>query len=72
MTANDYAYQGGDLAIVFLNIVVRTTEGGLNEAGQRYVAALKTSFSYRDLSQEERSAVALAQQNVNAKSGRTT
>ena len=72
MKEDDYAYQGGDLAIVFLNVVVRTTDGQLNETGREWIAALKNSFSYRDLNQEERSAVALAQQSVNVKSGRST
>ena len=54
------------------HVVVRTTDGQLNETGREWIAALKNSFSYRDLNQEERSAVALAQQSVNVKSGRST
>lgn len=68
----EYAYKGGDLAIMFLNVVVQDDQGHLNEAGHTWVAALKAGFDYRDLSQEERSDVARAYHPASAKSGRST
>jgi hypothetical protein len=65
----EYAYHGGDLAIMFLNQVIRTPEGGMNPDGERWVAALKDLFEYRHLTQDELSLVALAHNPANVKSG---
>lgn len=70
MQQGDYAYHGGDLAIMFLNKVIRDARGQLNDTGERWVSALKQQFQYRPLNQEERSAVALANHPANVKSGR--
>jgi hypothetical protein len=66
----DYAYHGGDLAILFLNQVIRDARGQLNDIGDKWVQALKQQFQYRPLNQEERSAVELANNPANVKSGR--
>lgn len=66
----DYAYHGGDLAIMFLNRVIRDGRGQLNETGAHWVQALKQQFQYRPLNQEERAAVELANNPANVKSGR--
>lgn len=71
MAAGEYAYKGGDLAIMFLNRVIRDTKGKLNPDGGEWVAALQRCFLFRPLSQEERYAVDLARNPVNVKSGRT-
>ena len=65
----DYAYEGGDLAILFLNQVIRGTEGQLNTTGLAWVAALKSSFTFRELTGAERSATELLLNPVNVKSG---
>jgi hypothetical protein len=70
MPQGDYAYHGGDLAILFLNQVIRDTRGQLNDTGNQWVQALKQQFQYRPLNQEERSAVELANNPANVKSGR--
>lgn len=70
MTADDYAYKGGDLAIMFVNHVIRTLEGQLNATGEHWVGALKRSFQFRQLTQEERSLVELQHNPANIKSGR--
>jgi hypothetical protein len=70
MPQGDYAYHGGDLAILFLNQVIRDARGQLNDVGDRWVHALKQQFQYRPLTQEERSAVELANNPANVKSGR--
>ncbi|MEI7843522.1 MAG: hypothetical protein WCI39_10895 [Gallionellaceae bacterium] len=70
MNTGEYAYHGGDLAIMFINRVIRTAQGKLNEDGQRWVGALQRCFEFRPLSQEERSQVELAHNPANVKSGR--
>ncbi|MFA6064109.1 MAG: hypothetical protein WC736_16085 [Gallionella sp.] len=70
MPQGDYAYHGGDLAIMFLNVVIRDERGQLNDVGDKWVHALKQQFQYRPLNQEERSAVELANNPANVKSGR--
>jgi len=64
------AYKGGDLGIMFMNCVIRNTEGVLNAAGVRWVTALKACFEFRNLNQIERSRVELEYNPANAKSGR--
>ena len=70
MREGEYAYHGGDLAILFVNCVIRQSEGGLNAAGERWVQALQSCFHFRPLNQEERSLVELAHNPANVKSGR--
>jgi hypothetical protein len=70
MNAGEYAYHGGDLAIMFVNRVIRTSQGQLNTAGQHWVEALQRCFQFRPLNQEERSLVELAHNPANVKSGR--
>lgn len=69
MAAGEYAYKGGDLAIMFLNCVVRGSQGQLNPLGERWVSALRSSFQFRHLTQEERSLVELARNPAGVKSG---
>lgn len=71
MAAGEYAYQGADLAIMFLNRVIGATQGGLNAAASQLVQALKSSFVYRHLTHEERALVQLAHNPANVKSGRS-
>jgi hypothetical protein len=70
MNTGEYAYQGGDLAIMFLNRVIRTPQGPLNSDGAQWVGALKRTFQFRPLNQEERSRVEAIRQPANIKSGR--
>jgi D-alanine-D-alanine ligase-like ATP-grasp enzyme len=78
MAAGEYAYKGGDLAILFLNQVIADTQGKgagqgqgqLNPDGERWVAALKRSFQMRQLNQEERSLVEQFRNPANVKGGR--
>jgi len=70
MPQGEYAYHGGDLAILFLNQVIRDARGQLNTVGEKWVGALKAQFQYRPLSQAERSAVELASNPANVKSAR--
>ena len=67
--AAEYAYKGCDLAIMFMNQCIRTPQGQLNPAGQGWVRALDACFGYRQLNQEERTLVELANNPVNVKSG---
>ena len=69
MQQGDYVYEGGDLAILFLNQVIRSSAGQLNTAGLAWVAALKSSFVFRNLTDAERSVTELAHNLVNIKSG---
>lgn len=70
MAAGEYAYKGGDLAILFVNQVIRNRQGKLNPDGARWVRALQNCFEFRPLNQEERSLVELAHNPANVKSGR--
>jgi hypothetical protein len=70
MGTEEYAYQGADLAIMFVNQVIRTAQGQLNDQGARWVAALQNQFAMRQLNQEERAQVELAHNPANVKSGR--
>lgn len=70
MATSEYAYQGADLAILFLNRVIQAPQGGLNVAGDEWVHALKACFEFRPLTQEERAGVELAHNPANVKSGR--
>lgn len=70
MAAGEYAYQGGDLAILFLNRVIREPQGKLNAEGEQWLNALQRNFQFRNLNQEERSLVELAHNPANIKSGR--
>lgn len=70
MAAGEYAYKGGDLAILFLNRVIRQPDGQLNTEGEQWVSALQRGFQFRNLNQEERSLVELAHNPANVKSGR--
>jgi len=71
MNTDEYAYKGGDLAIMFLNRVIRTPQGQLNADGELWVNALQRSFEFRQLTQEERSQLEFAHNPANVKSGRT-
>jgi hypothetical protein len=66
----EYAYRGGDMAIQFLNCVIRDADGQLNAAGRRWVRAVQATFETRQLTQEERAAVELAHNPANIKSAR--
>jgi hypothetical protein len=70
MAAGEYAYKGGDLAIMFLNRVILEPHGKLNPVGEQWVGTLKRCFQFRDLNQEERSMVELTHNPANVKSGR--
>ena len=70
MATGEYAYQGGDLAILFLNRVIREPDGKLNADGEQWVGALQRNFQFRNLNQAERSLVELAHNPANVKSGR--
>ncbi len=71
MQQGDYADKGRDLAILFLNQAIRASDGQLNLTGLAWVAALKSSFAFRNLTAEERSAIELVHNPVNVKSGPT-
>jgi hypothetical protein len=64
----DYAYQGGDLAIAFLNRTVREPDGALSARGRRWTQALQASFVRRALTPEEVESIALAHNPANVKS----
>jgi hypothetical protein len=68
--AGEYAYQGGDMAILFLNSLIRDAQGQINANGSKWVQALKDLFALRNLTQEERAAIELAHNPANVKSGR--
>ncbi len=70
MQQGDYAYHGGDLAIMFLNQVIREAQGQLNDMGTQFVYALQQLFQYRPLNQHERSLVELSNNPASMKSGR--
>lgn len=68
MAEGEYAYKGGDLAIMFLNRVIYEPKGELNPLAEQWVSALKHSFQFRQLNQEERSLVELANNPAYSKS----
>jgi biotin carboxylase len=68
--AGEYAYKGGDMAILFMNTTIAQAQGELSTQGQRWTQALKNSFVLRELSQEERTAIELAHNPANVKSAR--
>lgn len=70
MNTGEYAYKGGDLAIMFLNQIIGGPQGQLNPVGDAWVNALKSSFQFRNLSQEERSMVEAVRNPAGVKSGR--
>ena len=70
MGTGEYAYKGCDLAIMFLNQVIRGAQGKLNAVGEEWVNVLKHCFGFRQLTQEERSMVELARNPANIKSVR--
>lgn len=57
MDVGEYAYKGGDLAIMFLNQVIGDKQASLNSVGEAWVGALKECFEFRHLNQVERSTV---------------
>ncbi len=65
--AGEYAYRGGDMAILFMNTMIGEAQGELNALGQRWTQALKDSFVLRDLDPQERSAIAWAHHPANVK-----
>ncbi len=69
MDPGEYVYEGADLAILFVNQVIGKKGGGLNREGEKWVSALKNLFIYRNLGQEERSAVEYANNPAGMKSG---
>jgi biotin carboxylase len=71
MSAGECVYHGADLAIMFVNEVVRSADGALNAAGVRWVNALKAQFPSRPLNQQERALIELAHNPANVKSART-
>lgn len=71
MPEGEYAYKGADLAIMFVNQVIRTPQGQLNAPGARWVNALQGQFAMRQLNQQERALIELAHNPANVKSGRT-
>ena len=72
MATGEYAYQGGDLAILFVIQVIRDAQGQLNTDGERWVSALKQSFQFRQITQEERSQIEASHNPINTKSGRSS
>ncbi len=64
----DYAYHGGDLAIMFVNTPIRSAQGALTPQGEVWTRALRACFGYRMLTQNERVQVELARNPANAKS----
>jgi hypothetical protein len=65
----EYAYKGGDMAIVFVNQHIGDGNGQLNEVGQGWAHALKSCFVLRDLTDDERANIELQHQPANIKSG---
>jgi biotin carboxylase len=57
MEADEYAYKGADLAIMFTNCRIRGPQGQLNPTGELWVSALKGCFQFRGLDQEEQSQI---------------
>lgn len=53
MEAEEYAYKGGDLAILFANQALKDETQNLNEQALTIIKALGKCFSFRDLTQEE-------------------
>jgi uncharacterized MAPEG superfamily protein len=68
--AGEYAYLGGDLAILFLNTTICDAQGQLNPSGHTWVQALRNCFALRNLNEHERSAIELAHNPANVKSAR--
>ena len=59
MNQDDYAYQGSDLAIAFLNIPITEHQGQrLNAQATRWVNAIHKAFVMRDLTPEEQQQIA--------------
>ena len=54
---DEYAYKGGDLAILFANVVLKTADEKLSPTASELINALKQSFEYRDLTEEEQALV---------------
>lgn len=69
MTVNEYAYKGGDLAIMFLNQIIGDQQGKLDATGQQWVESLKECFQFRPLTQRERSLLANGYTTADSKSG---
>jgi biotin carboxylase len=69
MMADEYAYKGGDLAIMFVNQVIGGSQGKLEAVGQKWVDALKRCFQFRDLTQKELSLLVDGYSMANTKSG---
>lgn len=67
MGAGEYAYKGGDLAVMFVNQAIGSAAGRLGDAGMRWVEALKGCFAMRPLEALERSALARAWSPANVK-----
>lgn len=72
LNTHDYAYEGADLAIMFVNQAIGTDQGKLNDNGSRWAAALKQCFEYRPLNHIERAAVERAHFPAEVKSSRDT
>ncbi len=66
----DYAYHGGDLAIIFINQTIRHDSGKLDDNGLQWVKALKQCFTFRPLTQQERSEFEQIHNPANVKSSR--
>jgi hypothetical protein len=59
MQPDDYAYEGGDLAIIFLNTAITEQQGHvLNSTAKRWISAVNNAFVMRDLSAEEQQLIA--------------
>ena len=71
MAVGEYAYKGGDLAIMFLNRAIRDPLGKLTADAEQWVGALQACFEFRPLDQAERSMVELAHHPAGMKGGNT-
>ena len=53
MQEAEYAYKGGDLAILFSNTPLKSPEENLTNTASALINALSNSFEYRELTEEE-------------------
>lgn len=64
MSEGEYAYKGGDLAIIFANKILKTPQESLSDDAVTLIKALHNSFQYRELTEGESALV----ERYNAKS----
>ncbi len=57
MGEGEYAYKGADMAVIFLNVIVKDDEQSLTDDAKSFLSALKMLFSSRELTDEEQSLI---------------